>query len=129
MRVLMSLATLPERDVRRTAIGPNGPTFNDGKADGKADGHAQVLVVEFDDAYTEFVEGFEQLPSESQMLALQAVDTQLSAMVGAKDAALWTARARHEEPAWTALRELVADVIEAFSWPEASGGALTDRAL
>lgn len=80
-------------------------------------GHdAQGLVVEFDDAYTNFIEGFEALPSESQMIALQKVDTKLSAMVAAKDAVLWSDRARRENPNWAEVRELAADVIEEFSW-------------
>jgi hypothetical protein len=84
---------------------------------------AESLVVEFDDAYTAYVEGFEQLPSESQMIALQAVDTKLAAMVRAKDAALWTDRARREDPIWSEVRELAADAIEEFAWPETLDGA------
>ena len=81
---------------------------------------AQGLVVEFDEAYTCFVEGFEQLPSESQMIALQAVDTKLSAMIGAKDAELWTLRARREDRIWVEVRRLVDVAIESFAWSESA---------
>ena len=63
-------------------------------------GLTESLVFEFDEAYTAFVEGFEALPSERQMLALQAMDARLSAMVRAKDAAIWTEVARREASDW-----------------------------
>lgn len=107
MRVLDLLATIPEAAV---------PEHSIAVADSSDHGDAQSLVVEFDEAYTAFVEGFEQLPSESQMIALQAVDTKLSAMVGAKDAVLWTTRARREDRVWVEVREIVADVFERFAW-------------
>ena len=68
--------------------------------------HAENLVVEFDEAYTGFVEGMDQLPSESQLLALQAVDTSLAAMVRIKDASLWTADAFRGDPRWNEVRAL-----------------------
>jgi hypothetical protein len=68
--------------------------------------HAENLVVEFDEAYTGFVEGMDQLPSESQLLALQAVDTKLAAMVRMKDASLWTADAFCDDPRWNEVRAL-----------------------
>ena len=68
--------------------------------------HAEGLVVEFDEAYTAFVDGFERLPSESQLTALQAVDAKLASMVRAKDASLWTLRACREDPCWGEVRTL-----------------------
>ena len=79
--------------------------------------HSENLVVEFDQAYTDFVEGFDQLPSESQLLALQAVDTQLAAMVGEKDALLWTVRACREDSRWIEVRALAEKVVDEFDWP------------
>lgn len=125
MRALISLASIPERG------GCQGSSM---AGSGSSDqGAAQALVVEFDDAYTDLVEGLEQLPSESQMIALQAVDTRLSAMVGAKDATLWTDRAQREDQIWTELRELVTEVIGEFARREpeleTGPGMPTDRTL
>ena len=80
-------------------------------------GHAENLVFEFDEAYTDFVDGLKKLPSESQMLALQEVDVKVSSMVGAKDISLWTDRARREDENWAELRQLAARVFSAFDWP------------
>ena len=78
---------------------------------------AHQIVVEFDEAYTAFVDGFEELPSESQLLALQAIDTKVSAMVAAKDSAMWTPRARLEDRDWNDLRVLAVLAIEKFARP------------
>ncbi len=80
-------------------------------------GRLEKLVVEFDDAYTAIVEGMEQLPSEVQFMALQAVDRQLAAMVRATDAALWTENALREDARWSEAGRLVRGVIQAFDWP------------
>jgi hypothetical protein len=77
--------------------------------------NSHSLVVEFDEAYTEFVDGLENLPSESQMIALQAVDTKLSGMLRTEDAGLWTARARQDDPCWIEVRALVVDAMDEFS--------------
>ncbi len=82
-----------------------------------AAGFAENLVFEFDEAYTAFVEGFETLPSESQLISLQAVDTQVSSMVRAKDAELWTEQAWCEAADWQHLRRLARAVLSAFEWP------------
>ena len=68
--------------------------------------HAENLVVEFDEAYTTFVEGMDRLPDESQLLALQAVDTKVAAMVRKKEASLWTATAFRGDPNWAEIRRL-----------------------
>jgi hypothetical protein len=80
---------------------------------------AENLVVEFDEAYTGFFEGSDHLPSESQLLALQAVDTKLAAMVRAKDAELWTVRGFREDSSWSEVRVLAEAAIGEFSWPRA----------
>ena len=84
-------------------------------------GLAENLVVEFDEAYTAFVEGFETLPSDAQLLALQAIDTRLSAMVRAKDVALWSEAARRDEPDWQEVRKLAKRVLMVFDWPREQG--------
>jgi hypothetical protein len=84
-------------------------------------GFAENLVLKFDEAYTSFVEGFEELPSEGQMLALQAVDIQLAAMVAEKDAGLWTDLARREDIHWIEVRSLAARVLSEFGWPSTHG--------
>lgn len=83
-----------------------------------ASGRLEHLVVEFDDAYTAFVEGMERLPSEPQLVALQAVDRHLAAMVRAQDAALWTAAALVGDARWDEARRLALVVLRAHAWPE-----------
>ena len=85
-------------------------------------GYGEKLVFEFDEAYTAFVEGFETLPDEAQLLALQAVDTQVSSMVRAKDVALWTETARREDPEWQSVRSLAGRVLDTFAWPSLENG-------
>ncbi|MBJ21323.1 MAG: hypothetical protein GY910_06745 [bacterium] len=80
-------------------------------------GLSENLVFEFDEAYTAFVDRFSTLPSEAQMLALQALDTKVAAMVGAKDADLWTQRARREDPNWDDVRSLATRILVEFGWP------------
>lgn len=80
-------------------------------------GRLENVVVEFDDAYTVYVEGMERLPDEAQLLALQAVDRQLAGMVRAKDAALWTEQALREDRRWDEAQRLAAAAIRAYAWP------------
>ena len=80
-------------------------------------GRLERLVVEFDDAYTVFVEGMERLPSEAQLMSLQAIDRQLAAMVRAQEAALWTQQALREDARWHEAQRLASLVVEAFAWP------------
>jgi hypothetical protein len=92
-------------------------------------GCLENLVVEFDDAYTVYVEGMDRLPSEAQLLALQGVDRQLAAMVRAREAALWTEQALREDARWSEAQQLARGVIDAFAWPPrrlslVSGGTL-----
>lgn len=82
-----------------------------------APGQLERLVVEFDDAYTVFVEGMERLPSEAQLMSLQAIDRQLAAMVRAQEAALWTQQALREDARWHEAQRLAARVVEEFAWP------------
>ena len=80
---------------------------------------AENLVVDFDEAYTGFFQESDRLPSESQLLALQAVDTKLSEMVRAKDAEIWTNRAWRENSSWREVRALAECAIGEFEWPHA----------
>jgi len=107
--------------LRRAIVGlaEAPPTAEEAKRRPATPGLAENLVFEFDEAYTAFVEGFESLPSEEQLLALQAVDTHVSSMVGAKDAALWTERARREDACWVDARALAAHVLRVFDWSAA----------
>ena len=99
------------------ALAEPPPTAEEAKRRPAVQGLAENLVFEFDEAYTAFVEGFEALPTETQLLSLQAVDTHVSAMVGAKQAALWTEEARRESEEWQHVRKLARDVLGAFGWP------------
>lgn len=80
-------------------------------------GRLENIVVEFDDAYTVYVEGMERLPEEAQLLALQAVDRQLAGMVRAKEAALWTEEALGRDPRWDETRVLALAAMDAYAWP------------
>jgi hypothetical protein len=78
---------------------------------------AENLVVDFDEAYTGFFQESDRLPSESQLLALQAVDTKLAEMVRTKDAEIWTNRAWREHSNWREVRALAECAIGEFEWP------------
>lgn len=80
-------------------------------------GRLENIVVEFDDAYTVYVEGMDRLPDEAQLLALQAVDRQLAGMVRAKEAALWTENALREDRRWGEAQRLALAAIRAYAWP------------
>lgn len=80
-------------------------------------GRLENIVVEFDDAYTVYVEGMDRLPEETQLLALQAVDRQLAGMVRAKEAALWTEQALREDRRWDETQRLALAAIRAYAWP------------
>ena len=91
-------------------------------------GHLERLVVEFDDAYTTFVEGMVELPSEAQLMSLQAIDRQLAAMVRAQEAELWTLQALREDVRWHETQRLAYGVIEAFAWPALRLALVADSA-
>ena len=80
-------------------------------------GQLERLFVEFDDAYTTFVEGMECLPSETQLVAVQAVDRQLAAMLRAQEEELWTQKGLREDARWLEVQRLSVGAIEAFAWP------------
>ena len=104
--------------LQRAIIGlaADPPSTEDAKRRPAVAGFAENLVFEFDEAYTAWVEGFDSLPGEEQMLAVQAVDTKVSGMVRAQDAALWTEQARREDPHWQEVRALAARVLRIFDW-------------
>jgi len=108
----------------RLLSAPGRAAAADGETDARirelapAPGRLESLVVEFDEAYTAFVEGFETLPEESAMIAIQSVDARLSSMVRSADPSLWTERARRESPEWEDVRSLAARAIRALGWPE-----------
>ena len=102
------------RSVQALAAEP--PSAEEAKRRPAVAGHGENLVFEFDEAYTAYVDGFEVLPGETQLLALQAVDREVSGMVRAADTALWTEAARREEPRWRAVRAAAADVLRVFDW-------------
>ena len=85
---------------------------------GGAEGQAEKLVLEFDEAYTAFVDGFSELPTEGQLLSLQAVDNQVASMVAMKDASVWTESAHRDSESWTELRSRASRVLSEFDWPD-----------
>ncbi len=111
-RVLLALSRSVGEARAASADRPEAP-----KPRPLAPGHLERLVVEFDDAYTTFVEGMVALPSEAQLMALQAVDRQLASMVRAQEAELWTRQALREDVRWLDAQRLASCVIEAFAWP------------
>jgi hypothetical protein len=81
-------------------------------------GRVENLVVEFDEAYTAFIESCDVLPGESQLEAVQRVDARLSSMVRAADASLWTERSHRESDGWSEVRRLAAAAMRAFGWAD-----------
>ncbi|MBB84646.1 MAG: hypothetical protein CL931_12620 [Deltaproteobacteria bacterium] len=118
IEIVGSASSGREARLQRAILGlaENPPGAEEAKRRPARPGFAENLVFEFDEAYTAYVESFETLPSEEQLLALQAVDTHVSRMVRAKDAELWTERARREEAPWAQVRELAAHVLRVFEW-------------
>ena len=118
IEIVGSASSGREARLQRAILGlaENPPSAEEAKRRPARPGLAENLVFEFDEAYTAYVEGFETLPSEEQLLALQAVDTHVSRMVRAKDAELWTERARREEAPWSQVRELAGHVLRVFGW-------------
>jgi len=74
------------------------------------------LAHEFDDHYSAFVSNAVELPTEKQLLALQALDSALTAMSGPESSALWTEVAVKTHSSWREVRRLAAVVLEAFAW-------------
>jgi hypothetical protein len=107
-RAVVALAAAPA-----SAVGGSSQPADDVVVQGQA----ESCVFEFDEAYTAYVEGFEALPGEAQMIALQAVDRQVAAMVAMKDASVWTPEARREGFLWGELRGLAVQVLNTFGWP------------
>jgi hypothetical protein len=115
-RVLLELSRAVAEAVREVPDRPDAPNPNPNPKP-LPPGHLERLVVEFDDAYTTFVEGMTQLPSEAQLISLQAVDRQLESMVRAREAELWTKQALREDGRWAETERLASVAIEAFAWP------------
>ena len=73
------------------------------------------LAIDFDEAYTAFVGQLNELPSETQMEALQRLDQQLERMSDPRLAAkLWTAEAMKKENAWESVRAIAAEILASF---------------
>lgn len=74
------------------------------------------LAVEFDDAYTAYVENLEQLPTDAQLESLQALDAALTAMTGPANRELWTESALKNHPRWAEIRVLARAATTHFGW-------------
>lgn len=136
-RVLLDLSRSVVEARAAAAERPSDASISGPKPKPLAPGHLERLVVEFDDAYTTFVEGMVELPSEAQLMSLQAIDRQLSSMVRAQEAELWTRQALREDVRWRDTQRLASGVIEAFAWPslrlvlvegDAAGGDVVSEA-
>jgi hypothetical protein len=99
---VQDLALPPELGLARKGAGTHRP---------------DELALEFDDVYAAFVSNAATLPTEKQLLALQALDSALAAMSGPEHASLWTESAVKSHPSWVEVRSLAAAVLEAFAWP------------
>jgi hypothetical protein len=99
---VQDLALPPELGLSRKAAGTHRP---------------DELALEFDDVYSAFVSNAAVLPTEEQLLALQALDSALAAMSGPENAPLWTESAVKTHPRWVEVRSLAATVLEVFAWP------------
>ncbi len=74
------------------------------------------MALEFDEAYTTYVEHLDQLPSEAQFRSLQKIDSALSAMMGPENASLWTDESLKKHPHWAEVRSLAREAMAQFSW-------------
>jgi hypothetical protein len=75
------------------------------------------FALEFDQAYTAFIAGLEELPTDSQLQSLQNIDAALSAMSGPSNKELWTESAMKNHPRWAELRVLAREAVDQFGWP------------
>jgi hypothetical protein len=75
-----------------------------------------ALALEFDDLYTDYIDNLDELPSEAQLVALQALDSALTAMSGPANAELWTATSVNSHPRWSEVRDLARSAIDHFGW-------------
>jgi hypothetical protein len=81
-------------------------------ADG--DAPADELAARFDDLYTDYVGSLTRLPSESQLVALQALDAAIHQLSGVENAGLWKEAAVRGDPRWHELREIARIVLAEF---------------
>ena len=82
-----------------------------------------VLAARFDDVYTDFVDSLQRLPSEAQLVSLQALDSAIHSMSGVENAALWTEAAVQNDPRWQELREIARTVLQEFGLSAPARGA------
>ena len=75
---------------------------------------------DFDEAYTDYIDGLDELPSQAQLQALQSVDSALLAMLDDDSGSLWSAEAIEVDPRWSALRTTAGEILSQFGSP--SGG-------
>ncbi len=76
----------------------------------------EALALEFDDVYTDYVDNLDQLPTNEQLVSLQALDSALTAMSGPRNADLWTEASVKSHPRWSEVRGLARAVLEHFNW-------------
>jgi hypothetical protein len=76
----------------------------------------EALALEFDDLYTDYIDNLDELPSEAQLVALQALDSALTAMSGPANAELWTPTSVSSHPRWSEVRDLARRAIDHFGW-------------
>ena len=77
------------------------------------------LAVEFDEAYTAYVASLDQLPSDSQLQSLQALDAAIAAMSGSANSELWTERSFRSHARWGEVRTLARAAATRFGWSSA----------
>jgi hypothetical protein len=108
----------PERDAGSledrllTAVAGLSRSGEQPPADGAAP--ADELAARFDDLYTDYVGSLTRLPSESQLVALQALDAAIHQLSGVENAGLWKEAAVRGDPRWHELREIARIVLAEF---------------
>lgn len=75
---------------------------------------ADELAARFDDLYTDYVGSLTRLPSESQLGALQALDSAVHELSGVENAPLWKQAAVRGDPRWHEIREIARIVLCEF---------------
>lgn len=74
------------------------------------------LALDFDEAYTTYVETLDELPTDAQFQTLQALDSALSAFSDPANREVWTEDAVKQHPSWSEVRAIAQSILAAFDW-------------
>ncbi len=75
-----------------------------------------ALAIRFDEVYSEWVDAMTSLPSDTQFMAVQALDSQLNAMSDPSRRELWSNESFLVHPQWEEVRVLARRILDEFDW-------------